>query len=202
MFIRFANTDGEVFINNTSTSNSSANSRNSQNDFYANTNVGIQNLGSILTFDDGMIIIDRYPHHNQTMLNIDDLINALKRLILQLYSTQIANIDIFLPKMTNSMFDESVCQEKFATLDLTTQLTNNKLYACNQSFVGFTLKNITDTSKDTYKLQACRRYNQQMNSDGFDVDTEEFQQPDDTTINEMQLNDSRIIEYKINLYFV
>lgn len=137
MFIKFANTNGEVFemltknYNNdnvdptiiTTTTNYDDDDYNNDGDETNDTNIfeyflDSENfqLGRVLTYPKGICIIDRDPNHTTTQLNVDDILELLRQLIYQMYMPQSTNIKIYLPRMYSSMIKQAECQNQFQNI--------------------------------------------------------------------------------------
>lgn len=97
MFIKFANTNGDVLQ--------------SLND--EPINVGSQSLGSILTFDDGIIIIDRMPTQISSQLETLDVINILRYLLQNVYTLKTDKIYIYLPRIHSNINQQAICCSQF-----------------------------------------------------------------------------------------
>lgn len=105
MFIKFANTDGFVYDYERTTLNSN------------------YDLGVMLTYDDGIIIIDRYPTVETTQLDVDNIIKTLRYILKNNYSLQTDKINIFLPRMDANISKQARIQAKFAKLSLDAKQT-------------------------------------------------------------------------------
>lgn len=108
MFIKFANTNGEVF--------ESLNDDDYDGTFEYYLEPQMLKLGRVLTFPDGICIIDRDHNHTTTQLSVDDILELLRQLVYQMYMSQIANIKIHLPRMHSSMMKQAECQNLFQNI--------------------------------------------------------------------------------------
>lgn len=97
MFVKFANTGGEVMqvLNEEP------------------MNVGVNALGSILTYDNGIIIVDRQPSQNSSQLETVDIINILRYLLQKIYTLKTDKIIIYLPRMQSNINQQALCQAQF-----------------------------------------------------------------------------------------
>lgn len=106
MFVKFATTNGKVF----------------QETFEQPLNIGPNILGEVITFDDGIIIVDRDSTQHTTQLETDDIISLLRLLLQKLYTLQVDNIIIYLPRMYANINDQAMCQAQFQ--QLSSQISN------------------------------------------------------------------------------
>lgn len=97
MFVKFANTSGDVLQSLTDEP----------------INVGLNTLGTVLTYDDGIIIVDRLPTHNTSQLESIDIINILRYLLQKVYTLKTDKIRIHLPRMHSNINQQAVCQAQF-----------------------------------------------------------------------------------------
>lgn len=112
MFIKFANTQGNVFGGNIDVDDNEPDSAN----VYDLSGEELR-LGSVFTYPRGIIIVDRDAKHSTSQLNCDDVIELLQQLIVQLYITQIDDhLKIYLPRMYSSMMKEAECQTSFQNI--------------------------------------------------------------------------------------
>jgi DNA-dependent RNA polymerase auxiliary subunit epsilon len=89
-------------------------------------------LGSCMIKEDRILIYDRYPKDDISRIYIDDLPSLLRRLLIneKIYNIEIIKkINIYLPKMTRSLFKEAELQRKLQDMILNvTFIEKNK---CN-----------------------------------------------------------------------
>lgn len=122
MFIKFANTNGDVFE-----------LHNDDDVFEYYLEPESLRLGNVLTYPEGIVIIDRDSNHITSQLNVDDILELLRQLVLQMYLPQINNVNIHLPKMVSSMMKDAEYQNKFQNL-LHVVNNNDKIsYVCSLS---------------------------------------------------------------------
>lgn len=100
MFIKFANTSGNVY------------------DYQLASLGSNYDLGSLITTDDGIIIVDRYPSQETTQLEISSMTDTLIYLLKTLYQLQTRDITIFLPKMDANISKQVEIQSRFANLSV------------------------------------------------------------------------------------
>lgn len=100
MFIKFATTNGDVL----------------QSLDEDAINVGPNALGSVLTLDDGIIIVDRLPTQSSSQLETLDIINILRYLLQKVYPLKADKIYITLPRMQSNINQQAVCQSQFQFL--------------------------------------------------------------------------------------
>lgn len=108
MFIKFADTNGEVF--------ESFDDDDYDGTFEYYLEPEMLQLGRVLTYPDGICIIDRDPNHTTTQMNVDDILELLRQLIYQMYMAQSLNIKIHLPRMHSSMMKQAECQNQFQNI--------------------------------------------------------------------------------------
>nr|DBA13155.1 TPA: gp41-like protein [Oryctes rhinoceros nudivirus] len=100
MFIKFANTSGRVY------------------DYQRESLGSNYDLGSLITTDDGIIIVDRYPSQETTQLEISSMTDTLIYILKKIYQLQTRDITIFLPKMDANISKQAEIQSKFANLSV------------------------------------------------------------------------------------
>lgn len=105
MFIKFANTNGDVFE-----------LHNDDDVFEYYLEPDSLRLGNVLTYHEGIVIIDRDTNHTTSQLNVEDILELLHQLVVQMYMPQIDNINIYLPRMVSSMMKDAEYQNKFQNL--------------------------------------------------------------------------------------
>ncbi|ATY70257.1 GrBNV gp41-like protein [Tomelloso virus] len=98
MFIKFADTDGNVF------------------DYDGSTLDFVPDLGGMYTYTDGIAIVDRRPNQESTQLNVDGVIKTLRYLLKNLYPLQTSDIVIYLPRMDPNISMQADIQAKFSKL--------------------------------------------------------------------------------------
>lgn len=122
MYVKFATTSGDVF-NDTP------------------LNVGEHPLGEVLTYDDGIVIVDRIPGQLVSQLNINEILILLRKILQKLYTLQVGNIEIYLPRMFLNINAQAKCQAKFQTLssifeyNCTKQLENDNIFNIQIKFI-------------------------------------------------------------------
>lgn len=110
MFIKFANTLGDVFEGTMLV------------DQY---NIGAQTLGEVLTYDDGIIIVDRMPKQVVSQLDMSELIAILRQLLQKSYALQTGDVEVHLPRMFVNINEQARCQAQFQ------HLSSKIDYTCN-----------------------------------------------------------------------
>lgn len=98
MYIKFANTHGEVY------------------DYMGSTVDFECDLGSLNTYADGIIIVDRHSLHESTQLIVENVINTLRYILKNCYSQQTDDIIIYLPRMDANISAQAEIQSAFAKL--------------------------------------------------------------------------------------
>lgn len=108
MYIKFANTDGQVF----------------QSASDQSLNIGYQPLGTVLTLDEGIIIVDRDPTQLTSQLEMSYMIYSLTRALQKMYPLQAGLVFIYLPKMRSNMAEQAKCQYLFQNLFVASKKSN------------------------------------------------------------------------------
>lgn len=116
MFIKFANTNGEIFESLNATAADDGDDDDYSGAFEHYLDSDMLQLGRVLTYPEGICIVDRDPNHTTTQLSVDDILELLRQLIYQMYMSHVANIKIHLPRMHSSMIKQAECQDKFQNI--------------------------------------------------------------------------------------
>lgn len=98
MFIKFANTNGTIY------------------DYERSSLDSTYELGTMLTYDDGIIIIDRLPLQETTQLNVDTTIKTLRYALKNMYPLQTNEILIYLPRMDSNISKQAEIQSQFSKM--------------------------------------------------------------------------------------
>lgn len=98
MYIKFANTLGEAY------------------DYLGTTLDFAVGLGDLITFEDGIVIVDRSPLQETTQLEVEKIIDALRYILNACYSQQTEELSIYLPRMDANISNQAKIQEAFANL--------------------------------------------------------------------------------------
>lgn len=101
MYIKFANTAGSIY------------------DYQRSALDSDYDLGSMLTYNDGIVIVDRYPSQEITQVDVDSTIKSLRYILKNLYPLQTNDISIFLPRMDANISKQAEIQSKFAKMTVT-----------------------------------------------------------------------------------
>lgn len=101
MYIKFANTSGDVYDHEGSSLNT------------------VYNLGTMLTYDDGIVIVDRDAFQQTTQLEVESIINTLRMALQELYPLQTNKICVFLPRMDSNISKQAEIQAMFAKMTVT-----------------------------------------------------------------------------------
>lgn len=119
MNIKFANTDGDVF----------------QPDLNEPLNIGIQPLGTMLLFDDDIIIVDRKPNQITSQLFIRHIVSRIRYLLSKVYLQKCSQIHIYMPRMNASPSEEALAQAQLLNLAIQpTGLSNPHVLNGTQPF--------------------------------------------------------------------
>lgn len=101
MFIKFANTDGEVF------------------DYQMSTTLDLPvNLGEVFLLDDGIIIVDRYSQQITTQLEVSSIIETLRYILQTVYPLQTGNVEVYLPRMDTNIAKQATIQSNFVSMSI------------------------------------------------------------------------------------
>lgn len=112
MFVKFATTAGDVY----------------QNVDEPPLNIGEKQIGQVITTDEGIFIVDRYPSQETSQLKITNIIRLLRYLLQKMYQLESKDVQIYLPKLDANINNQALHQAQFQTLNVSIPAYNNNGY--------------------------------------------------------------------------
>lgn len=152
MYVKFADTNGEVFELS-----------DDDNVFEHYLNPDLLKLGAVFTYTDGIVIVDRKPNHATSQLNVDDIIELLRQLLIQMFLGQINNINIYLPRMYSSMIKEAESQEKFQNMFVSTSIVPDSVTAAANNATAIASTTTTTTTAAALSTKFADKINDNAN---------------------------------------